>query len=98
MVFGVRSPVDFREEYFSAVLAAAHDFACLRIDRPVAGKPSYDGRKTGYRLAGLTPSPGGIRTRWTTTSRFRKDAPPMKEIYSKICYLSVKVGDTSFPI
>jgi hypothetical protein len=76
MVFGVRSPVDFREEYFSAVLAAAHDFACLRINRPVAGKTPYDGRKTSYRLAGLTPSPDGIRTRWTTTSRFRKDAPP----------------------
>jgi hypothetical protein len=58
------------------VLAAAHDFACLRVDRPVAGKPSCDGRKTGYRLAGLTPSPDGIRTRWTTTSLFGKDAPP----------------------
>ena len=38
LVFGVRRPLDFREVYFSAVLAAAHDFACLRIARPVAGK------------------------------------------------------------
>ena len=52
LVFGVRRPLDFREVYFSAVLAAAHDFACLRIARPVAGITSYGGRKTGYRPGG----------------------------------------------
>ena len=55
--------MDFRKVYFSAVLAAAHDFACLRIARPVAG--TYFSRRSqgwlpvwrGYALTGRDSHP-----------------------------------------
>ena len=71
IAFGDRGPLGSQnDKFFGAGPPPARALACLRIDHPVAGRKSLSNRKAGYRLAGLSPWPDGIRTRWMATSRF----------------------------
>ena len=59
--------------YFS-VLTTPGSHSCLTTHR--SPRYRHNDRKSGYRLAELSPWPGGFRTRWMTTSRFREEPVP----------------------